>query len=73
MTSGILIGVVGFMGSGKDTVADMLIDRGFIKDSFARTLKDAASVLFGWDRQMLDGTTVESRQWRERPDTFWAK
>lgn len=71
--NGILIGVVGFMGSGKDTVADMLIDRGFIKDSFARTLKDAASALFGWDRDLLDGTSRESREWREIPDIYWAK
>lgn len=71
--NGILIGVVGFMGSGKDTVADMLIERGFIKDSFARTLKDAASALFGWDRDMLNGTTNESRKWREQPDPYWAK
>ena len=70
--NGILIGVVGFMGSGKDTVADMLIERGFIKDSFARTLKDAASALFGWDRDMLNGTTNESRKGREQPDPYWA-
>lgn len=72
-TNGKLIGVVGFMGSGKDTVADMLIDRGFVKDSFARTLKDSVSVLFGWDRNLLDGTTSESRAWREIPDPYWSK
>lgn len=71
--TGILIGVVGFIGSGKDTVADMLIEQGFRKDSFARTLKDACSVLFGWDRQLLDGTTKESREWREIPDPYWSK
>lgn len=73
MKKGILVGIVGFAGSGKDTVADMLIERGFVKDSFAKTLKDAASVLFGWDRSLLDGTTIESRNWREIPDTYWAK
>lgn len=73
MTGGTLIGVMGFIGSGKDTVADMFIDQGFVKDSFARTLKDAASTLFGWDRAMLDGTTKESREWREIPDAFWSK
>lgn len=72
MSNGILIGVVGFAGSGKDTIADMLIERGFVKDSFAKTLKDAASVLFGWDRNMLDGTTDESRKWREIPDPYWS-
>ena len=70
--TGILIGVVGFIGSGKDTVADMLIQQGFIKDSFAKTLKDAASVLFGWDRQMIEGSTIDSREWREHVDSYWA-
>lgn len=73
MKKGILVGIVGFAGSGKDTVADMLIERGFVKDSFARTLKDAAAALFGWDRSLLDGTTTESRKWREIPDPYWAK
>lgn len=71
--NGILVGIVGFAGSGKDTVGDMLVDRGFIKDSFARTLKDCVSVLFGWDRDLLDGTTTESRIWREIPDPYWSK
>lgn len=71
--NGILIGVVGLAGSGKDTVADMLLSRGFVKDSFAKTLKDTTSVLFGWDRTLLDGTTRESREWREIPDPYWAK
>ena len=69
---GILIGVVGFAGSGKDTVADLLIEQGFIKDSFAKTLKDTASALFDWPRDMLDGTTDESRKWREQVDPYWS-
>ena len=69
-----LIGIVGLIGSGKDTVAQHLADKhGFRKDSFAKSLKDAVAAMFNWDREMLEGSTKESREWRERPDTFWSK
>lgn len=68
-----IIGLVGFIGSGKGTVGDILRDEcGYIQDSFARPLKDAVAAIFGWDRQMLEGATKESREWRERPDAFWS-
>ena len=41
-----IIGLVGFIGSGKGTVGDILEQKGFIKDSFAKPLKDACSVMF---------------------------
>ena len=69
-----LIGVVGLIGSGKDTVSDRLAQKhGFRKDSFAKSLKDAVSSMFNWDRDMLEGKTKESREWREKPDAFWSK
>jgi hypothetical protein len=69
-----LIGIVGLIGSGKDTVAKRLVDKhGFVKDSFAKSLKDAVSAMFNWDRKMLEGDTKESREWREKPDEFWSK
>lgn len=69
-----IIGLVGFIGSGKGTIADMLVRKhGFIKESFANAVKDACAPIFGWDRQMLEGDTPESRQWRETPDEFWSK
>ena len=68
-----LIGVVGFIGSGKGTVGDLLEQRGFIKDSFAKPLKDACAVMFGWPRDLLEGDTEESRNWREQPDDFWSE
>ena len=69
-----LIGVVGLIGSGKGTVADRLVQKhGFRKDSFAKSLKDAVSSMFNWDREMLEGKTDESRAWREKPDAFWSK
>jgi hypothetical protein len=67
-----IISISGFIGSGKDTVADYLVaNYGFKRESFASSLKDAVSVVFNWDREMLEGLTPESRDWREEPDTWW--
>ena len=67
-----IIGVCGFIGSGKDTVADYLQNfHEFRRDSFASTLKDAVAAVFGWDRELLEGRTKEARAWREQPDTWW--
>jgi len=69
-----IIGVLGFIGSGKGTVGEILCnDFNFTSVSFASHLKDVASVLFGWDRNLLEGDTKESREFRETPDNFWAK
>jgi hypothetical protein len=69
-----IIGFVGFIGSGKDTAADYLVNyHQFRRDSFASALKDAVSVVFGWDRELLEGRTKQSREWREQVDEFWAK
>lgn len=68
-----LIGVVGFAGSGKGTIGDILTrDYQFVRLSFADALKDAVSVIFGWDRKMLEGDTKESREWREMVDPWWS-
>ena len=67
-----IIGICGLIGSGKGTVADILVDQGFTKVSFADKLKDGVSTIFGWDRNLLEGDTDESRQWREQPDDFWS-
>lgn len=67
-----IIGIIGFKGSGKDTVGDYLVgDHGFERDSFAGSLKDAVASVFGWDRDLLEGSTGQSREWRETPDTWW--
>lgn len=69
-----IIGVVGFIGSGKDTVADYLQNfHEFRRESFAGTLKDAVAAIFGWDRTLLEGRTKEAREWREQVDTWWAE
>lgn len=69
-----LVSVVGRINAGKDTIANYLIDhKGFRKESFANSLKDCVSVVFGWDRELLEGVTEESRKWREQKDEFWSK
>ena len=68
-----IIGLVGFIGSGKGTVGDIFESHGYIKDSFAKPLKDACSMMFGWPRELLEGDTEVSRKWREEPDTFWSE
>ena len=68
-----IIGFVGFIGSGKDTAADYLVNfHGFRRDSFANSLKDAISNVFGWDRTLMEGRTKESREWREQVDEWWS-
>ena len=68
-----ILGVTGLIGSGKDTVADYLCTfHGFKRVSFAASLKDAVSNVFGWDRELLEGTTKTSREWREQKDVWWS-
>jgi dephospho-CoA kinase len=74
MTKNTIIGFVGFIGSGKDTAADYLVNtHEFRRDSFANTLKDAVAAVFGWDRILLEGRTKEAREWREKVDPWWAE
>jgi hypothetical protein len=69
-----IIGICGFIGSGKDTIADYLVNlHHFRRESFASTLKDAVAQVFGWDRTMLEGRTKQAREWRERVDPWWAE
>ena len=69
-----IIGVCGFIGSGKDTVADYLVNfHEYRRESFANSLKDAVAQVFGWDRTMLEGRTAQAREWREQVDSWWAK
>ena len=69
-----IIGLVGLIGSGKDTVADFLIQQhNFTRESFANSLKDAVSNIFHWDRDRLQGLTAQDRAWREEVDDWWAE
>ena len=69
-----IVGLVGQIGAGKGTVADLFVDRhDFFKESFANSVKDACAAVFGWDRAMLEGDTLESRAWREQSDAWWSE
>ena len=69
-----IIGITGLISSGKGTVADILVEEhNFIKLSFADKLKDGVAAVFGWNRAMLEGDSIESREWRETVDEFWTK
>jgi hypothetical protein len=68
-----LIGICGFIGSGKDTVAKMFVEQGCVQDSFAAPLKDMCASIFGWQREMLEGDTMDSREFRETADLYWTR
>lgn len=69
-----IVTISGFIGGGKDTVSSYLQQEYKFKQvSFAGALKDAVSAVFGWDRDMLEGRTNESRAWREQPDEWWSR
>lgn len=68
-----VIGLSGFAGAGKSTVAEYLVCQyGFIRLSFATAVKDVTAAAFGWDRHRLDGASPQDRAWREDPDVFWS-
>lgn len=68
-----IIGLVGWIGSGKNTVADILsTQHNYRKDSFAAPLKDATANIFNWPRKTLEGDTDHSRHFRECVDPYWA-
>ena len=69
-----IIAISGLIGSGKDTVADYLVNlHEYRRESFAGNLKDSMSAIFGWDREMLEGRTKSSREWREQVDPWWSE
>ena len=68
-----IIGLVGYIGSGKGTVGDILVrNHGYTKFAFADALKDATSTIFMWPRGLLEGDSNASRAFRERVDTWWS-
>lgn len=74
MTEKRVIGICGLIGAGKDTIGEVLVNEyGFTKLSFAGALKDMTAVVFDWDRDMLEGTTPETRAAREVLDPFWTE
>lgn len=73
-----VIALMGNKGAGKDTTARYIKKHaeGFNKIyimSFADALKDATSAIFNFDRKMLEGSTPESRAWREKEIPYLTK
>lgn len=69
-----IIGIYGFIGSGKGAVSDILVENyGYQREAFANPVKDVVSTIFGWPRQLLEGDTKESRDFRETPCSIWSK
>ena len=68
-----IIGICGLANSGKDSIADYLMEYRpeFTKIKMAHHLKDVVSLLFGMDRKMLEGETPEDREKREVVDEYW--
>jgi len=63
----VLIGIAGRIGSGKDTVADELVEKhGFMKMPFAGPLKTAAKVLFGFSEEQMN-----DRELKECVNEYW--
>ncbi len=61
-----IIGLCGLKGSGKDTVADMLVQNdNYIKVAFADFIKNALKELFDWD-----DTSFEQSK-KEEIDPYW--
>jgi len=69
-----IIAISGLIGSGKDTVADYLVNiHEYRRESFAGNLKNAMCEIFGWERNMVEGRSKSSRDWREQVDEWWAE
>ena len=69
-----IIGLVGLIGSGKNSAAEYLTAAyDFKQESFASSLKDALSCIFGWNRNKLEGLIEEDRIWRDQVDPWWSQ
>lgn len=74
-TMGKIVGLVGLAGSGKNSVANILMKHypNWISLSSGSAVKDIIANIFGWSRKLLEGDTEESRAWREKADEYWSK
>lgn len=63
-----VVALSGWKGSGKDTVADFLVEEyGYTKLSFASALKDMVASTYGIDRHMLDDPTRKEQPLHQFP------
>lgn len=69
-----VIGICGYKGHGKSTVARILQEKyGYLELTFAESLKNSIASTFQWDRKRLDSTEPEDRLWKETVDPWWSK
>ena len=68
-----IIGLSGKIGSGKSTVSEIFKQNGFELDSFAKSVKDVVNIIFGFDREKLEGINKEDRIWREKSDKRYSE
>jgi hypothetical protein len=69
-----LIGLNGLINSGKGAASEYLQQKYNFKHlSFADSLKEAVSAIFGWQFELLKGAIPESRAWREIVDPWWSE
>jgi hypothetical protein len=68
-----ILAICGHIGSGKSATSEYIQSKyGFKTASFADSLKQSISIIFGWDFELLQGKTKASRAWREMPDEWWS-
>ncbi len=63
-----LIGITGLAGSGKDTLANAIVEKSGVKYSWAYPLKQALNATFGWTMEMWD-----DRIWKETEISWLGK
>lgn len=64
-----LLVICGQKGAGKDTLAENLINNGWIKIAYADVLKEALMTLFGWDKTYFEHNKKEvvDEEWNTTP------
>lgn len=66
-----IVGVTGLAGSGKDTFARRLIENhGFVKESFARRLKELCAGIYGWEFEKLEVLDYKEERSLHAPITW---
>lgn len=70
-----IIGMSGLAGSGKNSVANIIKKNydNWVDISFAKPMKDAVACMFGLPRELLEGDTKDSREWREQKCEYWSE
>jgi hypothetical protein len=54
-----LVGVVGKARHGKDSIGNILLDHGFMKDAFAKPVKDAVKAIWDFSDEQLYGSETQ--------------